>query len=186
MRFKLTAVLAVYLFVVLPAVGQDSGAFGKFVVKFNSATYDDPAFSALFPTGDVEVDKQTVGGREISRYSVFRGGDSGPDHFLYFAVRYWDVPTAEAPANNAIYLDEQLDLFKGTGGGRADSKLGGMFARSSFGNMGLDAPPSYEQYNRVTVKGRRVWWVVVKCQDPWFDSCTETDANKFFDSIKIK
>lgn len=183
MKFSISAALAVFLLGTLPAIGQNTGAFGKFVVAFNSTTYDAPTFSALFPVGKVEVANHTSpDGTVYFSYSVDR-----EDTILIFMVKYWDLPATETPANTAGYLDKLLDSYESTNGGKkSDSTLSGIFARSTWLNQGIEKPPQYAQYDRITVKGNRVWRVDVMCEVPWFNSCTETDANKFFDSLKIK
>jgi hypothetical protein len=183
MKFRVAASITGLLLATLPAIGQDSGEFGKSVVKFSSAAYDAPAFSALFPAGQVKTTHETSSdGTVFTFYEI-----DGKDTFLIFSVLYWDLPATEAPTDTAAYLDKLLDKYQTTKGGeKSNSTLSGMFARSTWLNGGIAKPPQYSQYDRITVQGHRVWRVDVMCQDPWFNSCTETDANKFFDSLKIK
>ncbi len=160
-------------------------------LKFSGEPYDAPAFSATYPVPDGQPVKQTT--QHVER--VVGGGST--DLMIYalrlqtsgdaFMVAYSDV--SFTPKTDTAGLDAAIDgqlniLGKGAKAGpKTDSTYSGLTARA-VSATGTANGIGFAAYIRLAVQGRRVWQGIVVCTIG--TNCSEADANKFFNSIKIK
>jgi len=165
-------------------------------IEFAATPYEAPAFSATFPSPDPGKDKPGVSysfddittkagtPTKLHNYTLSLYNDA--DAFL---VLYCDIANARG---DVAALDRMLDgaltqLDNAKPGPKTDSTLSGLPARA------VAATGSYTHgqttfnvtaYERIMVQNSRVWQAIVICDQT--TSCTETDANKFFNSIKVR
>jgi hypothetical protein len=72
-------------------------------------------------------------------------------------------------------------------GPKTDSTFSGFPARAVAANSTYTSGQttySRTMYERITVQGARVWQALVICNKT--TNCTDADANRFFNSIKIR
>jgi len=189
MRFlKLT--LAFLLIAVVAGFAQKSASPQN--VVFSAATYEAPAFYAMYPTPDKDgvkyssEDIKTKGGTTTTLHNYALSLHNDEDAFL---VLYCDIPNTR---RDTAALDQMLDgalaqLANAKPGPKTDSTYSGLPARM------VVATGTYKNgqttfnvtaYQRVAVQGGRVWQGIVICDQR--TNCSEADANKFLDSIKIR
>jgi len=163
-------------------------------IQFSSTPYAAPAFYANFPAPD--NDKVTVqyssdeitlkngGTTTLHDYALSLHDDQ--DAFL---VLYCDIPNTHG---DTAALDAMLDgalakLDNAKPGPKFDTTYSGIPARMviATGTYSRGQTTFYvTSYHRIAVQGNRVWQGIVICDHR--TSCTETDANKFLNSIKIR
>jgi hypothetical protein len=163
-------------------------AFSKVVmaqgVGFNEALYSTPVFSAKFPVSDeaVKYEHTKSDTSDENSYSVhisapgtvvgtFRGDSLGVFNLTYIDLS--EEPKPGTKDNFDAAIDSMLnDAVK------TDSTLGGLYAREGSGK---DSDTGDFVYVRIATRGNRLWDAQVRCV-----SCTQVDADKFFDSVLIK
>jgi hypothetical protein len=159
---------------------------------FNTTAYEAPAFYATFPAPDKnriahssqKVKLKTGGTTTLHNYTLSIHNDE--DAFL---VLYSDVPNIQGDSAGLDAMLEgalaQLDNAKP--GPKTDSTFSGMLART------VSASGTYKNgqtvfnittYERIAVQGSRVWQAIVICDER--TTCSAADANKFFNSIKVR
>jgi hypothetical protein len=185
MKFlKLT--LAFWLLAVAACTAQN--------LVFASARYEAPEFSAVYPLPDKDkpgvaysfnsVELKSGSTTKLHNYSQSLHDDS--DAFL---VLYCDIPNMRS---DAAALDQMLDgalgqLDNAKPGPKADATFGGLPARAvSATGTYVHGQTTFHvtSYERITVKGDRIWQAIVICDTR--TACSEADANKFFNSIQIR
>jgi hypothetical protein len=185
MRFlKLTLVFL--LLAVAVGVAQD--------IQFSTTAYEAPAFYATYPVPDndksvVKYSSESIplknsGTTTLHDYSLSLHNDA--DAFL---VLYCDIPNTRS---DTAALDQMLDgalakLDNAKPNPKVDATYSGLPARM------VTATGTYTQgetvfkvtaYQRVAVQGSRIWQGIVICDQR--TSCSEADAMKFLNSIKIR
>jgi hypothetical protein len=185
MRFvKLT--LAFWLLAVAACAAQN--------LVFASSRYEAPEFSALYPVPDKDkpgvnysfdnIQLKSGGSAKLHNYTLSLHDDS--DAFL---VLYCDVPNTRT---DAAALDRMLDgalaqLDNAKPTPKTNSTLGGVPARAvSATGTYVHSQTTFHitSYERITVKDDRIWQAIVICDTR--TTCSEADANKFFNSIEIR
>ncbi len=161
-------------------------------VAFSATTYEAPAFTANYPVPDKdpvayssqEVKLKKGGTATLHNYSLSLHNDQ--DAFL---VIYSDIPNTRG---DTAALDQMLDgalaqLDNAKPGPKIDSTYSGLPARM------VTATGTYTSgkttfnvtaYQRVAVQGSRVWQGIVICDQN--TTCSQADANKFLNSIRIR
>lgn len=156
--------------------------------------YEAPEFSATYPVQDsgkpgVAYALNTISlknGTPVKMNNYTLSLHSDADAFL---VLYCDIPNTRSDNES---LDHMLDgalgqLDNAHPGPKTDARFSGMPARA------VSATGSYvhgdntfhvTSYERITVKGDRIWQAIVICDSR--TNCSEADANKFFDSIRVR
>ena len=175
--------LATITLVGIPAQAQN--------IKFSDTPYSTPVFSATFPA-DAEVAHEHTKNdtSDYNRYSAFTGkpgsteGTAEAGSIALFSLSHSNL--GEAKADTKANLDAGIDgvLAHAVTDGRpkTDSTLGGLYAREGSGKkVDDDSGDVSLVYMRLAMQGSRVWLAEVVCE-----TCTQADADKFFDSIKIK
>jgi hypothetical protein len=177
-------VLAAIVLVGIPAQAQN--------IKFSDTPYSAPAFSATFPDGAEVTYEHTKGDTsDHNRYSAFTSkpgsteGTTEAGSIALFSVSHSEF-LGEARVDTKANLDAAIDgvLARAVTEGqtKTDSTLGGLYAREGSGKkVDDDSGDVNSVYMRLAMQGNRVWFAEVVCE-----SCTQADADKFFDSIKIK
>jgi hypothetical protein len=161
-------------------------------IAFSSTTYEAPAFYANFPVPDKnpvayssqEVKLKSGGTSTLHNYTLSLHNDE--DAFL---VLYSDVASVRSDSTG---LDLMLDGALGTldnakPGPKTDSTFSGLPARtvSSTGTYkNGETTFNITTYERIAAQGNRIWQAIVVCDQR--SNCSEADANKFFNSIKVR
>ncbi len=163
-------------------------------LDFASMRYEAPEFSALYPLPDKDkpgvgysfdnIQLKSGGTAKMHNYTLSVHDDS--DAFL---VLYCDIPNTR---NDTAALDHMLDsalgqLDNAKPGPKTDSTFGGFPARAvSATGTYVHGQTTFHvtSYERITVKGDRIWQAIVICDAK--TNCSEADANKFFNSIQIR
>jgi hypothetical protein len=190
MRFlKLTLVF----FMLAAAATSAQNAASVRNMEFTTTTYDAPAFSATFPVPDKDkpgvayssesVTLKSGGTATMHTYSLPLHNDSDA-----FIVIYCDANLRGDTVGLDLMLDGALaTLQNAKPGPKTDSTFSGLPARA------VSATSTYTSgqttgnrttYERIAVQGNRVWQALVLCDKT--TNCTEADANRFFNSIKVK
>ena len=162
-------------------------------LEFTKAPYDAPAFSATFPVPDkdkpgVTYSSQSVtlkSGAAATMHTYALGIHNDSDAFL---IIYCDANLQSDKAGLDIMLDGAMATLENVKPGpKTDSTFSGLPARAvsatSTSTSG-QTTTSRTTYERITVQGIRVWQALVLCDKT--SNCSEADANKFFNSIKIR
>jgi hypothetical protein len=161
-------------------------------IAFSTTAYEAPAFYATFPLPDKdpvgyssqEVTLKSGGTATLHNYTLSLHNDR--DAFL---VLYSDVPNIRG---DSAGLDTMLDgalaqLDNAKPSPKTDSTFSGMPARA------VSAAGTYKSgqttfnvttYERIAMQGSRVWQAIVICDGT--TTCSAADANRFFDSIKVR
>jgi hypothetical protein len=162
-------------------------------LEFTKTTYDAPAFSATYPVPDkdkpgVTYSSQSVtlkSGATATMHTYALGIHNDADAFL---VIYCDANLQGDKAGLDLMLDGAVaTLENATPSPKTDSTFSGFPARAVTANSTYTSgQTTYNRtmYERITVQGARVWQALVICNRT--TNCTDTDANKFFNSIKIR
>jgi len=162
-------------------------------IKFSSSEYEAPAFYATYPAPDSDRSPVTYSSDSIplksgkaTLHNYTLSLHNNADAFL---VLYCDIPNLRG---DTATLDQMLDgslakLDNAKPGPKTDSTYSGLPARM------VSATGSYTRgksvfkvtaYQRIAVQGTRVWQGIVICDQR--TTCSESDAMKFLDSIKIR
>lgn len=196
MRFpKLKVVELSFVFMVVAAaavVAQNSASPQK--VVFSTSVYEAPAFYATYPIPDKDKDGVKYASEDIKLKS---GGSTTLHNYTLslhsdqdaFLVLYCDIPNTRG---DTAALDQMLDgalaqLQNAKPGPKTDSTYGGLPARMVVATgtyKNGETTFNVTTYQRVSVQGGRVWQGIVVCDQR--TSCSEADANRFLDSIKIR
>ena len=163
-------------------------------VVFSTATFEAPAFYATYPMPDKDKDGVKYSSEEIKLNS---GGTtilhdyalslhSDEDAFL---VLYCDIANTRG---DSAALDQMLDgalaqLANAKPRPKTDSTYSGLPARMVVATGTYktgETTFNVTAYQRVAVQGSRVWQGIVICDQR--TNCSEADANKFLNSIKIR
>ena len=189
MRFlKLT--LAFLILAVAASLAQNSASPQN--ITFSTTSYEAPAFYATYPVPDKgpvayssqEVKLKNGSTTTLHNYSLSLNNDR--DAFL---VLYCDIPNTRG---DAAALDQMLDgalaqFDNAKPTPKIDSTYSGLPSRM------VTATGTYTSgkttfnvtaYQRVAVQGSRVWQAIVICDQT--STCSEADANRFLNSIKIR
>jgi hypothetical protein len=176
-------VLAAIMLVGIPAQAQN--------IKFSDTPYSTPVFSATFPAGAEVTCEHTKGDTsDRNRCSAFTSklgsteGTAEAGSIALFSLSHSNLGEAKADtkANLDAGIDSVLAHAVTEGQPKTDSTLGGLYAREGSGKkVDDDSGDVSSVYLRLAMQGNRVWFAEVVC-----DSCTQADADEFFDSIKIK
>jgi hypothetical protein len=162
-------------------------------MEFTSSTYDAPAFSATYPVPDkdkpgVTYSSQNVtlkSGGTATMHSYALGLHNDSDAFI---VIYCDANLRGDTVGLDLMLDGALaTLQNAKPGPKTDSTFSGMPARAVTATSTYTSGQttgSRTTYERITVQGTRVWQALVLCDKT--TNCTEADANRFFNSIKVR
>jgi hypothetical protein len=162
-------------------------------LEFTKTTYDSPAFSATYPVPDkdkpgVTYSSQSVtlkSGAKATMHTYALGIHNDADAFL---VIYCDANLQGDTAGLDLMLDGAVaTLENATPSPKTDATFSGFPARAVTANSTYTSGQttySRAMYERITVQGARVWQALVICNKS--TNCTEADANKFFNSIKIR
>jgi hypothetical protein len=189
MKFlKLTLVFS--MLAIASALAQTSASLQK--MAFATSAYEAPAFKATFPVADKspvgyssqEVTLKNGGTTTLHNYTLSLHNDA--DAFL---VLYCDIPNTRG---DTAALDQMLDgalaeLDNAKPGPKTDSTYSGLPARMVVATgtyKNGDTTFNVTAYQRIAVQGSRVWQGIVICDQR--TSCSEADANKFLNSIKIR
>ncbi len=189
MRFlKLT--LAVLVLACAAGVAQNTPQN----VSFNSPVYQAPDFSAVFPTPDdikspvayssEEIPLQNGAHTTLHEYTLSLHNDADA-----FMLMYCDIPNVRG---DTAALDQMLDgalakLDNAKPASKVDATYSGLPARM------VTATGTYTKgqttfkvtaYHRVAVQGNRLWQGIVICDQR--TACSEADAMRFLNSIKIQ
>jgi hypothetical protein len=175
---------------VATSLAQNSASLQN--ISFGTTTYEAPAFYANFPVPDKtavaytsqEVKLKNGGTTTLHNYTLSLHDDS--DAFL---VLYSDIANVRG---DTAGLDQMLDgalgqLDNAKPGPKTDSTFSGLPARtvSATGTYkNGDTTFNVTSYERIAVQGSRVWQSIVICDKR--TTCSEADANKFFNSIKVR
>ena len=194
MRFRKPALLRLTFTVLLLAVAacfaQNTPSQPNIV--FSTTAYEAPSFYATYPVpdkGPVAYSSQEVklkNGSTTTLHNYSLSLNSDRDAFL---VLYCDIPNTRG---DTAALDQMLDgalaqLDNAKPTPKTDSTYSGLPARM------VTATGTYTSgkttfnvtaYQRVAVQGSRVWQGIVICDQT--STCSEADANRFFNSIKIR
>jgi hypothetical protein len=172
------------LTVIMLACGLSSQAQD---IKFSDKPYSTPVFSATFPVDEVvkyEQSKDAAADRNMysSHNTKLSATDSKrlADPIAVFMIGYSDYTNTNFTKVTLkrfldFLLDDSVDDVKDT-----PSTLGGLDALASVGIMDSDGVDELH-YIRVAAHGNRLWVAEVICF-----VCNQADADKFFNSIKIK
>jgi len=190
MRFlKLT--LVVFILAVAAASAQNAASVRN--MEFTTTTYDAPAFSATYPVPDKDKPGVTYSSQDVTlksgatatMHTYALGLHNDADAFL---VIYCDANLQGDTAGLDLMLDGAVaTLENAKPGPKTDSTFSGLRARA------ITATSTYTSgqttfnrtmYERIVVQGNRVWQALVICNKT--TNCTDADANKFFNSIKIR
>ncbi len=161
-------------------------------IAFSTSTYEAPAFTATYPVPDKgavayssqEVKLKNGAASTLHNYALSLHNDK--DAFL---VLYCDIPNTRG---DKAALDQMLDgalaqLDNAKPAPKTDSTYSGLPARmvTATGTYTLgETTFNVKAYQRIAVQGSRVWQGIVLCDQN--TNCSEADANKFLDSIKIR
>jgi hypothetical protein len=161
-------------------------------IAFSTTNYEAPAFYATYPVpdkGPVAYSSQNVtlkngGTTTLHNYTLSLHNDA--DAFL---VLYCDIPNTRG---DAAALDQMLDgalaqLDNAKPGPKTDSTYSGLPARmvkATGSYVNGQTTFNVTAYQRIAVQGGRVWQGIVICDQR--TACSEADANKFLNSIKIR
>lgn len=193
MRFLPGFLRLPFVFLMLAVVaGFAQNAASPQNVAFSTATYEAPAFTATYPVPDKgpvayssqEVKLKNGGTTTLHNYTLSLHNDA--DAFL---VLYCDIPNTRS---DTASLDQMLDgalaqLENAKPGPKTNSTYSALPART------VTATGTYTNgqntfkvttYQRIAVQGSRVWQGIVICDQR--TNCSEADANKFLNSIKIR
>jgi len=162
-------------------------------LEFVKATYDSPAFSAIYPVPDkdkpgVTYSSQSVtlkSGATATMHTYALGIHNDADAFL---VIYCDANLQGDTAGLDLMLDGAVaPLENAKPSPKTDSTFSGFSARAvTATSIYTSGQTTYNRtmYERITVQGARVWQALVICNKS--TTCTDADANRFFNSIKIR
>ena len=162
-------------------------------LEFTKTTYDAPAFSATYPVPDkdkpgVTYSSQSVtlkSGATATMHTYALSIHNDADAFL---VIYCDANLQGDTAGLDLMLDGAVaTLENASPSPKTDSTFSGFPARAVTANSTYTSGQttySRTMYERITVQGARVWQALVICNKT--SNCSDTDANKFFNSIKIR
>jgi hypothetical protein len=161
-------------------------------IAFSTSTFEAPAFTATYPVPDKgavayssqEVKLKNGGTATLHNYALSLHDDK--DAFL---VLYCDIPNTRG---DKAALDQMLDgalaqLDNAKPAPKTDSTYSGLPARmvTATGTYTLGKTTfNVKAYQRIVVQGTRVWQGIVLCDQN--TNCSEADANKFLDSIRIR
>jgi hypothetical protein len=161
-------------------------------VAFSTTIYEAPAFTASYPVPDKgpvayssqEVKLKNGATATLHNYTLSLHNDA--DAFL---VLYCDIPNTRS---DAAALDQMLDgalgqLENAKPGPKTDSTYSGLPARMVTATGTYTSSQNtfkVTAYQRIAVQGSRVWQGIVICDQR--TNCSEADANKFLNSIKIR
>jgi hypothetical protein len=132
-------------------------------LEFTATPYAAPAFTATYPVPDKDKPGVTYSSQPVTLQS---GDTYGLDLMLDGAV---------ATLENA------------RPGPKTDSTFSGFPARAvtaTSSSTSGQTTVNRTTYERITVQGKRVWQALVLCDKA--SNCTEADAHRFFNSIKIR
>jgi len=189
MRF-LRRSLAFFLVAVVASLAQKSASPQHVVLSTTS--YEAPAFYANYPASEKDAVKYSSqdlklkngGTTALHNYTLSLHHDK--DAFL---ILYCDIPNTRG---DAAALDQMLDgalaqLANAKPRPKTDSTYSGLPARMVVATGTYNSGQTTFNviaYQRVAVQGSRVWQGIVICDVR--SKCSEADANKFLDSIKIR
>ena len=144
-------------------------------LKFSDTPYSTPVFSATFPAGTEVIYEHTKDAEfDTNTYSAGQ-----------FTVGYTDFLKRKEPITK-LDLDRILGIAQDGAITMSptitDSTLIGLPARKTSNTVKNAFGDVFPTYMRIAVSGnQRVWLATILC-----DQCKQADADKFFDSIKIK
>ena len=154
-------------------------------IKFSDKPYSTPLFSATFPAGtEVKYDHDTDDPDfDDSEYKV--SIDLKDGSFSTFTIKYTDYLRGTVSQKDVdTWLNKFFDVDGAvTKGPIINSTLGGLSARKASKTAKRFYDDKLELiYVLGAISGnRRFWSADVICS-----KCTQVDADKFFDSIKLK
>jgi len=161
-------------------------------LEFAATPYEAPAFLATFPVPDKNpttytsenVTLKNGGTATMHNYTLSIHNDA--DAFL---VLYSDVPNIRGDATGLdLMLDGALATMDNSKPGpKTDSIFSGLPARTVTATgtyKNGQTTYSVTTYERIAVQGSRIWQGIVICDSR--TNCSEGDANKFFNSIKVR
>ena len=163
-------------------------------VVFSATTYESPAFYATYPVPDKDKGAVAYSSEDIKLKS---GGTTTLHNYALslhndedaFLVLYCDIPNTRS---DTAALDQMLDgalaqLANAKPAPKTDSTYSGLPARMVIATGTYTTGQTtfkVTAYQRVAVQGSRVWQGIVICDQR--TNCSEADANKFLNSIKIR
>jgi len=161
-------------------------------VEFSTTTYEAPAFYATFPVPDkdkgVTYSSQNVTLKSGATAVMNTYALSLHNDFDAFLIIYCDANLQGDTAGLDIMLDGAIaTLENAKPGPKTDSTFSGFRARAVVATSTYTSGQTTGHrttYERITVQGTRVWQALVLCDKT--TNCTEADANRFFNSIKIR
>jgi hypothetical protein len=161
-------------------------------IAFASSAYEAPAFYATYPVPDkgaIAYSSQNVPLKDGTSTTLHNYALSIHNDADAFLVLYCDIPNTRG---DAAALDKMLDgalaqLDNAKPAPKTNSTYSGLPARmvvatGTYTNAGNTFKVT--AYQRIAVQGSRVWQGIVICDS--HTTCSEADANKFLDSIKIR
>jgi hypothetical protein len=162
-------------------------------LEFARTSYEAPAFSATYPVPDKDKPGVTYSSENVTLKSgataVMNNYSLGiHNEFDAFLVIYCDANLQGDTAGLDLMLDGAVGTLENA---KATPKTDSTF--SGFRARAVSATSTYTSgnttgnrttYERITVQGTRVWQALVVCDRS--TNCTEADANRFFNSIKIR
>jgi hypothetical protein len=162
-------------------------------LEFTKTPYEAPAFSATYPVPDKDKPGVTYSSENVTlksgatavMHTYALGIHNDADAFL---VIYCDANLQGDTAGLDLMLDGAVaTLENAKPGPKTDSTFSGFPARAvAASNTYTSGQTTYNRtmYERITVQGTRVWQALVICNKT--TTCTDADANKFFNSVKIR
>jgi len=177
----------------LTFLALSAGAASAQSLEFSDTPYGAPAFSATYPVPDKDKPGVTYSSQNVTlksgatavmhTYALSIHGDSDA-----FVIIYCDANLEGDKAGLDVMLDGAVATLKNVKAGpKTDSTLSGLPARAVWAtSTHTSGQNTYDRtmHERITVQGSRVWQALVICDKT--SNCTEVDANKFFNSIKIR
>lgn len=162
-------------------------------LEFTATPYAAPAFTATYPVPDKDKPGVTYSSQPVT----LKSGETATMHTYALGIHNDNdaflIIYCDADLRGDTYgLDLMLDGAVGTlenakPGPKTDSTFSGLPARAitaTSSSTSGQTTVNRTTYERITMQGKRVWQALVLCDKT--SNCTEADANKFFNSIKIR
>jgi hypothetical protein len=162
-------------------------------LEFTDTPYAAPAFSATYPVPDKDKPGITYSSQNVTlksgatavMHNYALGIHNDTDAFL---IIYCDANLQGDKAGLDTMLDGAVATLENVKAGpKTDATFSGLPARAVWAtSTHTSGQNTYNRtmYERIAVQGGRVWQALVICDRT--TNCTEADANRFFNSIKIR
>ncbi|HEX5423796.1 MAG TPA: hypothetical protein VFW94_09630 [Candidatus Acidoferrales bacterium] len=177
----------------IPVIGVIAFALGWFLTNQNSndnhndiwVPYDNPLFSIQFPP-NAHVEQETSQDKGLITH--FYNGHVLDAGWANVGVTDYSTPTTKSKAESALTETFSAWFKPGSWSGPiTDTTLGSLPAKEQiFRGMPTDSNTPLTLHVRVALSenGLRLWTLTTSFKDS--HKLSETDCNKFFDSLEIK